>query len=103
MSTPKFQGLRVEFLNARHISLSADVLALIDPSDPKVVRIFDIISGKPSTVTITHSTEIIEMELNQVEMSSERKMCFIDNNRDMFLTMVHKPDVIKIASIVDSF
>ncbi len=103
VSTPKFQGLRVEFLNARHISLSADVLALIDPSDPKVVRIFDIISGKPSTVTITHSTEIVEMELNQVEMSSERKMCFIDNNRDMFLTMVHKPDVIKIASIVDSF
>jgi hypothetical protein len=37
---------------------------LIDPSDPKVVRIFDIISGKPSTVTITHSTEIVEMELN---------------------------------------
>lgn len=43
------------------------------------------------------------MDLNQVEMSSERKMCFIDNNRDMFLTMVHKPDIMKIASIVDSF
>ena len=103
ISTPKFQGLRVEFLNARHISLSADVLALIDPSDPKNIRIFDIVSGKQSTVSIPHSTEIIEMELNQVEMSSERKLCFIDVNRDMFLTMVHKPDVIKIASIVDSF
>ena len=43
------------------------------------------------------------MEVNQVEMSSERKMAFIDNNRDMFLTMVHKPDILKIASIVDSF
>ena len=52
MSTPKFQGLRVEFLNARHIALSADVLALIDPSDPKIVRVFDIISGKPSAVSI---------------------------------------------------
>ena len=103
MSTPKFQVLRVEFLNARHISLSADVLALIDPTDPKIVRVFDIISGKPSTVTINHSTEIVEMELNQVEMSSERKMCFIDSNRDMFITMVHKPDILKIASIVDSF
>jgi intraflagellar transport protein 80 len=103
VSTPKFQGLRVEFLNARHISLSADVLALIDPTDPKIVRVFDIISGKPSTVTINHSTEIVEMELNQVEMSSERKMCFIDSNRDMFITMVHKPDILKIASIVDSF
>jgi hypothetical protein len=90
-------------LNARHISLSSDVLALIDPTDPKNIRVFDIVSGKPSTVTITHTTEIVEMELNQIEMSSERKMCFIDNNRDMFLTMVHKPDVLKIASIVDSF
>ncbi len=52
VSTPKFQGLRVEFLNARHISLSADVLSLIDPSDPKNIRIFDIVSGKQSTVTI---------------------------------------------------
>jgi len=64
VSTPKFQGLRVEFLNARHIALSSDVLALIDPMDPKVVRVFDIVSGKPSTVTITHTTEIVEMELN---------------------------------------
>ena len=43
------------------------------------------------------------MHLNQVEMSSERKMCFIDQNRDMFLSMVHKPDVIKISNMVDSF
>ena len=36
-------------------------------------------------------------------MSSERKLCFIDSNRDMFLTMVHKPEVLKIASMVDTF
>lgn len=44
--------------------MSSDILALIDPSNPKIVRVFDIISGKPSTVTIEHSTEIIEMEVN---------------------------------------
>lgn len=44
--------------------MSSDVLALIDPTDPKIVRVFDIISGKPSTVTITHTTEVIEMEVN---------------------------------------
>lgn len=43
------------------------------------------------------------MDLNQVEMSSERKMAFIDSNRDMFLSMVHKPEVIKISNMVDSF
>ena len=46
ISQPKYQGLRVEFLNKRHISLSGDVLALIDPVAPKIVRLFDILSGK---------------------------------------------------------
>ena len=64
ISTPKFQGLRVEFLNSRHLSLSSDVLAMVDPTNPKIVRVFDIISGKPSNVTIEHSTEIVEMEVN---------------------------------------
>lgn len=43
------------------------------------------------------------MDLNQTEISSERKMCFIDNNRDMYLSMVHKPEIIKISNMVDSF
>lgn len=43
------------------------------------------------------------MDLNQIDMSSERKMCFIDNNRDMFLSMVHKPEILKICNMVDSF
>jgi len=29
--------------------LSNDVLALIDPMQSKIVRLFDIVSGKPST------------------------------------------------------
>ena len=85
--------MRVEFLNKRHLSLSGDVLALIDPMKPKNVHVFDIMSGKPSATHITHSTDIIEMELNQIEMASERKMCFVDSNRDMFLTSVHKPEI----------
>lgn len=93
ISKPTLSGLRVEFLNKRHLSISGDVLALIDPSKPKTVRVFDIISGKPSAQVIEHSTEIIEMDLNQIEMASERKMCFIDSNRDMFLTKVHKPEI----------
>jgi len=43
------------------------------------------------------------MKLNQIEMASERKMCFVDNNRDMFLTLVHKPEIHKICNMVDSF
>lgn len=36
-------------------------------------------------------------------MASERKMCFVDSNRDMFLTLVHKPEIQKISNMVDSF
>lgn len=93
----------MEFLNKRHLSLSGDVLALIDPMKPSTVRVFDIMSGKPSNTLIEHSTEIVEMDLNQIEMASERKMCFIDSNRDMFLTKVHKPEIQKIQNMVDSF
>lgn len=96
VSKPTMSGLRVEFLNKRHLSISGDVLALIDPTKPKVVRVFDIMTGKPAASQIEHSTEIIEMDLNQIEFASERKMCFIDSNRDMFLTKVHKPEVQKI-------
>lgn len=30
-------------------------------------------------------------------------MCFVDSNRDLFLTLVHKPEVHKICNMVDSF
>jgi intraflagellar transport protein 80 len=36
-------------------------------------------------------------------MASERKMCFVDSNRDMFLTSVHKPEIQKIQNMTDSF
>ena len=79
------------------------MLALIDPMSPKIVRIFDILSGKLASQQIEHSTDIVEMKLNQIEMASERKMCFVDSNRDMFLTPVHKPEIHKICNMVDSF
>jgi intraflagellar transport protein 80 len=61
------------------------------------------VSGKPSAQFIEHSTEICEMDLNQIDMASERKMIFVDNNRDMYLTLVHKPEAHKICNMVDSF
>jgi hypothetical protein len=36
-------------------------------------------------------------------MASERKICMIDSNRDMFISMIHKPEIIKICNMVDSF
>jgi intraflagellar transport protein 80 len=96
ISSPKFQGMKVE-------SISSDVIALLDKNNPRLIRLFDVISGKALNSNIENSNDIISLQLNQTEMVNERKLCFIDSNRDMFLTMVHKPDVIKIATMVDSF
>jgi intraflagellar transport protein 80 len=96
ISSPKFQGMKVE-------SISSDVIALLDKNNPKLIRLFDVISGKPLNSNIENSNEIVSLQLNQTDLVTERKLCFIDSNRDMFLTMVHKPDVIKIATMVDSF
>mmetsp|Transcript_39014 Transcript_39014/g.38632 ORF Transcript_39014/g.38632 Transcript_39014/m.38632 type:complete len:501 (+) Transcript_39014:753-2255(+) len=96
ISSPKFQGMKVE-------SISSDVIALLDKNNPKLIRLFDVMSGKPLNSNIENSNEIVSLQLNQTEMVNERKLCFVDSNRDMFLTMVHKPDVIKIATMVDSF
>jgi len=40
------------------------VLAVIDPSNPKQVKIFDIMSGKATSTQVEHSTEVLEMDLN---------------------------------------
>jgi hypothetical protein len=61
-------------------------MAVIDPSKPKSVIVFDIMSGKVTDSQIEHSTEIIQMDLNQVAMASERKIAFVDSNKDLLIS-----------------
>ncbi len=79
------------------------MIGIIDTTNSKIIRIFDILSGNANNINIENSNEIVAMQLNQTEISNERKLCFIDLNRDMFLTIVNKPEIIKIASMVDAF
>lgn len=102
ISNPKFSGLRVEFLSKRLLSLSDDVVAVVDTNNPKVVHLFDIASGK-SSGDIEHGLEVIEVTLNQVERAAERKVCILDSNRDLTLRSVHRQDSVKLAAIVDTF
>ena len=46
VSSPKYSGLRVEFLNKRFITLGPDVISILDTSNPKIIRSFDVSSGK---------------------------------------------------------
>jgi intraflagellar transport protein 80 len=47
---------------------------------------------------------VVEINLNQVEQSLERKIAFLDANRDLYITTVHRAEKsVKIATICDSF
>lgn len=37
LCTPKFKGLRNEFLNSNIVSLSSDYVAIVDRTDPKSI------------------------------------------------------------------
>ena len=81
--------MRVEFMNKKGVSLSTDVLAVIDTSNNKFIHIFDIFSGKAGTNPIEHSTEVVEIGLNQQTASNDLKLAFVDNNKDFWLISVH--------------
>lgn len=92
----------VEYLSRKKISISNDVLAIIDGNNSKLIKFFDMSNGKQLNFSIDHSLEIQEIHLNQTEMAGERKIAFVDQNRDLHITPVHKKDIVKLAAMVDS-
>ena len=64
-------------------------------------KVFDIQSGKATNTPIEHTTEILEMNLNQVEMSSERKICFIDNRWDADMSEADARKLIEDSDITN--
>ena len=103
MSNPKFSGLRVEFLTSGLVSLSSELVAVVDTVNPKTIKLFELVSGKPSSHNVEHSQEVIEIALNQIEFAAERKLCLMDSNRDLFITSTHRNELVKLCSMVDSF
>lgn len=83
-------------LNKNKISVSPDVIAVIDSTNNKVLKMYDVMSGKPLGNQIEHKNEIIEFELNNCELGAERKIAFLDNNRDLFISPVLRKDVVSI-------
>ncbi|XP_041261975.1 intraflagellar transport protein 80 homolog isoform X2 [Onychostruthus taczanowskii] len=108
ISSPKYPGMRTDILNALTVSLSNDTLAVRDKADEKVIYIFEALSGKPlgDGKPLTHKTEIVEIALDQKGLTSERKIAFIDKNRDLFITSVKRfgkeQKIVKIGTMVQS-
>ena len=63
---------------------------------------FDIRSGKESVEPLRHTKEIEEVALSQHGNHLERKLAFIDRNRDLFVTTLNGGDVVKLSTVVSS-
>lgn len=96
--------LRPESLTANLVSLSLDTFAMRDPADAKKVQFFDASSGKLlKDVVAAHHMEITDCALSQYGALNERKLAFIDRNKDLYLCGVHsKQPSQKIATMVSS-
>lgn len=89
-SNPKFQGMRPEFLSREMVSISPDVLVVIDTVDAKVINILDVLSGRPTGINggrFVHTTDVSAVCLNQHSLGiQDRLVAFVDKNRDLFVS-----------------
>ena len=106
--SPMFPGIRVDFLDAKTLSLCGDAIAVLDYSDNKTVRIMDSSTGRAiGPGKFTHTCEIVELRLSQMPGSQTRFLACIDRARDLHLIPVtadakdsRKP--VKLQTMVDS-
>ena len=91
MCNPKWPGMRPDSLTSTTVSLSTDTIAVRDTADEKAVHLFDASTGKALNdgKPFSHRLEIMEIALDQTGLPNQRKMAFVDKNRDLFLTGIN--------------
>jgi len=104
LSTIKYSGLRTEFLNESTLSICRDAVALVDPTSPKTVRVFDVFTGRAMGQPLTHKLDIVRISLNQQGSGADRKIAILDKNKDLYLTKAMNSDrTEKLGAMVDTF
>ena len=73
LCTPKFQGLRPEYLVKEMISVSSEILAVVDSVDSKNIYILDAVSGKQLGKLTHNSGDIVAVCLNQFTSSPQER------------------------------
>ncbi|MCO5553156.1 hypothetical protein L7F22_006677 [Adiantum nelumboides] len=93
------EGWRTDLLNSQHVGLSKDMLVLLDCSDPRNLKLFDTSTGKEMEQMIRHDVPIMDVDMNQQGMISDRMLLFIYSNSDLYIACIKKPCTIKLASL----
>lgn len=90
LSSPKFQGLRPEYLTRDMVSLSPDTLVVVDSVDSKNIQIMDSSSGRVIGKLNHSPAEVVSVCLNQHNLGpQERILAFCDRNRDLFIASLN--------------
>ena len=103
LQTPQITGVRFSLLSKKMIDISNDLIAILPPNNPKTIQFYDIASGKKLNAEITHNKDISEIQLNQSDISRDRKVCFTDSNKDLYISNAYIPKVVKISNMCESF
>jgi intraflagellar transport protein 80 len=104
LCTLQAPNIRLEFLNPQSISLSPDRVAVKDTFNPKKTEFFETATGRISEKALEHTMAIIEVALNQFGTVQDRKLVFVDANKDLYIVIVSQPQIpsMKLASMVSS-
>ena len=94
--------LNCQLLNQKLFSMAQETTCFVDSTNPKVLQILDTNSGKV-TETFVHQNEISKIAFNNVLTPGDRKLLFVDSNKDLYLYYSGKASVKKVAPVVNSF
>lgn len=99
-------ALRPEMMAEDLLSISPDTVAMRNPTNPKSIHFFDSTTGKlMEEFTINHSIDIVSVALSHHGSSNQRKVAFVDRNREMYLALVRNGNSTarqKIGTMVSS-
>uniref|UniRef100_A0A7S1KX12 Guanine nucleotide-binding protein subunit beta-like protein n=1 Tax=Neobodo designis TaxID=312471 RepID=A0A7S1KX12_NEODS len=97
-------SIRPELLTNNLVSLSHDTCAIRDPADSKRIIFFDAINGRPiKDLQVAHHLDVLELALSQYGPQQDRKLAFVDRNRDLYLVAIHsRLPTQKLATMVSS-
>jgi len=105
LSSPRHQNFRPEFLRKEFVALSPELLAMVDTADPRLIQLFDAVSGK-FLLKVTHNSnsEVTAVALSQ--SPADRLLIFVDIQRDLYLCAPFAASglvMIKLQTQVESF
>ncbi|CAG9464610.1 unnamed protein product [Pedinophyceae sp. YPF-701] len=99
---PRLTGLLPELLSAHMLALSSDTLAVVDPANPKVVRLFDASVGKELGRPLEMLHDVRQVSLSQQGPAHGRMLSIVDANGELWVARTTRRDMVKLATVCTS-